>query len=110
MVKQQLLSEFLSKSGSRKGSSNSEVLEVVILDDDSSLDCSELTVSYSLALVGVSYNDTNTTASSAEERETDSAPMTVSVPPARNPNPLIATADCERSFSAMNCIKTSPQN
>ena len=60
-------------------------------------------VSYSSALADVSF-----TCCAAEESDMDSAPS-VSCPFA-NPNPHIATADCERGFSVMSCIETFPQN
>ena len=52
-------------------------------------------------LVDASFSD-----SAAEERDTDSAPLSVSGSPAKKSNLPIATADCEHGFSAMNHIKT----
>ena len=66
-------------------------------------------MSYIPALVDVSYDN------AAEERDTDSTPLSVSGPPAMNSKPSIATADCEHgfrngshqdlSFNSLICLK-----
>ena len=74
----------------------------MVLDNNSHQDCSQLTVSYSQALGGVSL----VIVKQRREKRIQT-PCWLAAPLPRNPNPPIALADCEIALSAMNHFKTS---